>query len=76
MNLKIANLELPQPSENQTLNPSNLNSSSETELWTSEPPKNQTELQTLLNKIAKNGQFFKVCPSKPNLNPSKPLACP
>ena len=66
-NLKIANLELPEPSKNQTLNLLNLNSSSKTELRTSEPPKNRTEPQTFLYRIAKNGQFFEVCPSKLNL---------
>ena len=74
--MKIANLELPEPSENQSLNLPNLNSSSKTKLRTSEPPKNQTEPRTFLYRIAKNGQFFNVCPSNLNLEPSKPLLCP
>ena len=51
-NLKIANLELPEPSENRTLNLLNLNSSSETKLRTSQKPNLEPYY---IYRIAKNG---------------------
>ena len=41
-----------------------------------EPPKYRTNLRTLLNRMAKMGDFFEVFSSKPNLEPTEPLVCP
>ena len=61
-NRKIPNLQKPnlEPTEPSVC-------SWEPNLETTEPPKNRTEPQTLLNKMTKNGWFFEVFPSKPNL---------
>ena len=62
MNLKIPNLELPEPQQKWTLNLPNQVSSSDTELRTSKPPKkdrtsNRTKCFYFI-KFQKMGKFF------------------